>query len=948
MRVKDKGFTVDYLLQKLRVVYCPRDSHFDVVMSPNSTKSLPLLLFKRGNKVQAIIVVHESSLDRNKLDSMRSPGSLVYAEMKCQDCRVVIVYTKKKYKGINSQDLAFNCMWVCDNEDYKLMSSDRLSCFLYPHNQYIYENRVRPFVDRGLLDAKPKRAGVVLPTGWGKTFLMSRIIFDNPDRKCLIICPTRLIRDQFKEVLAPLKDSVVVMTYQALLMQHNNVAEDEQIPEERLRDIDIALFDEIHHSLGEEFRKAVSHFLWHYNPKIAIGFTATPMGGKSRDQNSIDTHFEQLELAKVSFNDAWRYDLLPTPVVICPTSKRLEGEAEQTSFVKVNDVLPSNISGSRLKVADAGMSEITGCLRSGRIHHVLYFLEKWVESDAAEAFMRRALAEAGFDESEYCFWSLRGDEDSESEQRNTKQAYEEDPSGGVRVHVLFGAVMIKEGYHPKCKVDMAIIGSPIKSENMIIQMIGRTQFVQSHMVDKAQPYRPVIVDFWNTTSIFRKEEDYINLSGKSPILRDGVDRDPSNARGKKPVTVIGDTKMLDGDQALSHFSKERKLDWDSFKNCLEEFFQGTGHVPGDCSGYVDLVGRHSDPNKNFFYYYAQLLLNVQHEFHKPLVDWLQQHKQKETLRWMEPDFPNGMRLESLGDFLACGEPVVQRARFYQERVTQCVATLGTAMVNRIQTFSDWLCTLLYNKVFEGFKERYGVLPAVGMELSDARLGRVIACCDFLSILPKQFYMGTVEQKAFELGEVAYATDWHRVLRAVETGSSIGEPMGVFVNHLQGQPGKGLTEFLQGLDIPIDKRKEVAKELKLLARSVDMLLSSERQSARYYELLAAIYRKLYARHTLVSRYIQLFGNLLLEKEMTIRVVGCMAGDKENYAMCFLNNDQGRTKELITQYAESVDRFPEPSDRRKLLLRLNNEIAALLGRDPNAIEIDMFVKRLKNRQ
>ena len=141
---------------------------------------------------------------------------------------------------------------------------------------------------------------------------------------------------------------------------------------------------------------------------------------------------------------------------------------------------------------------------------------------------------------------------------------------------------------------------------------------------------------------------------------------------------------------------------------------------------------------------------------------------------------------------------------------------------------------------------------------------------------------------------------------------------------------------------------MAKELKLLARSVDMLLSSERQSARYYELLAAIYRKLYARHTLVSRYIQLFGNLLLEKEMTIRVVGCMAGDKENYAMCFLNNDQGRTKELITQYAESVDRFPEPSDRRKLLLRLNNEIAALLGRDPNAIEIDMFVKRLKNRQ
>ena len=45
---------------------------------------------------------------------------------------------------------------------------------------------------------------------------------------------------------------------------------------------------------------------------------------------------------------------------------------------------------------------------------------------------------------------------------------------------------------------------------------------------------------------------------------------------------------------------------------------------------------------------------------------------------------------------------------------------------------------------------------------------------------------------------------------------------------------------------------------------------------------------------------------------------------------------------------MDRFPEPSVRRKLLLQLNNEIAALLGKDPNASEIDMFVKRLKNRQ
>ena len=949
MRNSGSDFTVEYLRQKLDAVYC-HERGTSVELSANSDKHYPMILFKKNRRVQAIIWFCDRMLDDTKLKNMRRQGSKVHEEMLLHNCRVVYVFTRKKPQNINYEYWAFNCVWVFDYNDYKELSYDRIGCLLFPHNLYIYNTSLKQYVTDGLNDTAQQRAGVVLPTGWGKTYLMARIIFDHPNCKALIVCPTKLIRDQFRAVLQPFKERVTIMTYQALLIKHNNDQNEEAVPEECLRDVEIALFDEIHHSLGEEYRKAVNHFMSYYNPKIAIGFTATPMGGKSREQNSIDAHFDKNVRVQVSFNKAWEYNLLPTPSVICPTSKRLLGEHDWNPVIRSEKALPNNISSSNIQLSDAAMEQMVDSLKCGKIKHVLYFIDVWRKSNEAEQLMKRALDQAGYQSSEYRFWTLRGDEDSDREQQATKLAYEKEPVDGVKVHVLIGAVMIKEGYHPKCRVDMAIIGFTNNSENMIIQMIGRTQFVQSGLVDEKEPYQPVIVDFMNATSIFRKEADYIDLSGRAPSIH--KQKDGGGGRGKHgPVTLISGATVLSGEDALMNINKTPILSWDIMRDSLEEFFDSTHSVPGECDGYLNQVGRHSEKNQRFFDYYSQILLNPESEFHKNLTDWLKAKRQVFALQWIAPDFPKNLCIDSLEDFFSISGLLEDRVDFYDRRIQSNEATFGFAMVRHIQVFIDRLGALIQQKVFPLFKERYGVWPSLDMAGADDQLKGLLHCCAFIASVPNTYYMGIVDQQAFELHENPFAADWYRVLRAIELNTGVKQAMGQFMGHFNvfqtnEQLGKKRREFLDSLEIGFKSPKDASDELIRIARNIERFLSVEPRSDTYYRCLTAIYTKLFKQTLNIPLYLQLLGNRLMAKQGTyIRVLGCIQQNPEAYFNCYGTKD-GLLNELRTQYAEMWERQTMASDRRNISMLLKEEIAYMIGKDPADIELDMFMKRIKN--
>ena len=111
MRNSGSDFTVEYLRQKLDAVYC-HERGTSVELSANSDKHYPMILFKRGRRVQAIIWFCDRMLDDTKLKNMRRQGSKVHEEMLLHNCRVVYVFTRKKPQNINYEYWAFNCVWV--------------------------------------------------------------------------------------------------------------------------------------------------------------------------------------------------------------------------------------------------------------------------------------------------------------------------------------------------------------------------------------------------------------------------------------------------------------------------------------------------------------------------------------------------------------------------------------------------------------------------------------------------------------------------------------------------------------------------------------------------------------------------------------------------------------------------------------------------------------------
>ena len=66
---------------------------------------------------------------------------------------------------------------------------------LHEHNQRTYKNICRMYGE-GI-----QRIAVVQPTGSGKSFLMGKLIEDNPDSRFFVLSTSHKINDQFKEKL---------------------------------------------------------------------------------------------------------------------------------------------------------------------------------------------------------------------------------------------------------------------------------------------------------------------------------------------------------------------------------------------------------------------------------------------------------------------------------------------------------------------------------------------------------------------------------------------------------------------------------------------------------------------------------------------------------------------------------------------------------------------------
>ena len=956
---------VTSLIQKIQKGFCFFGSGTKWEDLPDySSTNLRFGLLKRvgksGESVQAIVMIVCKKLTQNILPGLLIPGSEASEIMRAYDCRILNVYAlgNKSVSSLNNEDLAMRCVWVYGQKEIEQLGS-REMCFLFPHNEYIY-SKLYPAIEGGLTEIGNFRGGLVLPTGWGKSFLMARVVYDFPHKTTLIVCPTRIIQQQLRGLLRPVEGNVLVVTYAALLLARKieRKMEDESGDQEYsdarkllefIKYTEIAMFDEIHHSLGDEYREAVHMLLARYNPKVAVGFTATPMGGYNRNENSIDHHFDHHIVAEVPFNRAWQYALLPTPKVICPTLQQETGGHRVTEVVE-GEVLSDKASIS-VEITDEAMATLADCLKDRPIQHVIYFLEKWETMSEAERLMRRAFQMAGFSEEEYRFLEVRGADAetgflvSNKEIQATLKDYESAPADGCRVHVLFGAMMVKEGYHPHCRIDMAVIGYNVRSENTIVQMLGRTQFVQTALQEGKEAFEPVIVDFHNTTSVFRNLKSYIDLSGKLSPKRKRQSGMEYQERTGPGGTTVERSHIVDYEKAMPGLDASKTLEWDKFSESLSQFMRATRKgLPGECRGELsDAEVRHTVRNKRFFDAYATVLINKDHPLHKKLENFLRRYEGvmdiKAVLSWSEEDLTNEQRrpCEKLSDMYPILPRLIERMKFYERHFMLFRETMGWDMILKIRAFNSLLSSILQRDALPLFFKRYGVPLCSGMREVDDNVTLLVRLTEHINRCPEEMVFTTLGHDRLPLPDLKVANLWFRMIVAIERGEDFQDMSRELTdllrsNNLDPEENNCLLE----MGFRTEDLTGQAKQLSLVLRAIRQLSLQEKGSLEYHSLIGKIYRAVFSDTNDQTVYMEAIAGALMTRlgplcrfESMIRQGG--------FSLRSLSEDN--IEEAKKQYALSR-RACNEAERKTL----EGELATLLGEYLETPKEDPEVKAL----
>jgi len=175
---------------------------------------------------------------------------------------------------------------------------------LHEHNQRTYENICHMYND-GI-----QRVAVVQPTGSGKSFLMAKLIEDNPESRFFILSTSHKINDQFKEKLD--EDMLKQLEFNIYF----NMPNMKQEVMEGLKP-DYILLDEMHRALAKEWSKGIKVLLEMYPNARVLGLSATPIRYLDKCRNVAEELFNGNLACDMSLSQAILDGILPMARYVC-------------------------------------------------------------------------------------------------------------------------------------------------------------------------------------------------------------------------------------------------------------------------------------------------------------------------------------------------------------------------------------------------------------------------------------------------------------------------------------------------------------------------------------------------------------------------------------------------------------------------------------------------------
>ena len=347
--------------------------------------------------------------------------------------------------------------------------------------------------------SETKRAGIVLPTGTGKTYLALKLIEDNLDKTQILYVshsPTLnvQIRKTIKEVY-PKEEAKVILskvkfvTYSGLDRRFKNDKTDMQE-----YNSDVIILDELHRSGAKDWGKAVDYLIENNKNAQLLGMTATPL--RSDGQNMIERRFEKTAY-ELKISEAVARGILTLPIYI--SSRYIFEEDIQSLQEKINSIddekekekLQQKLDEAKKSVENAkGLKEIIKKhMKNG----------KWLifcnPGDDIEKLQEQAKKEGWFNEinESQTFLTV---ESSRTNEENEIALRTFERKGGKDLRLLYSKNMLNEGIH-----DEEIVGElmlrPTKSYILFTQQLGR-------ILSKDRPESPIVLDLVGNIRYFKE------------------------------------------------------------------------------------------------------------------------------------------------------------------------------------------------------------------------------------------------------------------------------------------------------------------------------------------------------------------------------------------------------------------------------------------------------------